>query len=119
MIFLEKPKNYSTMRKIFYFLLSLLLTLSITSESLAQTSDLALVKSVNDNTPNQGQVITYTLVVSNAGPNDANFEVTDVLPAGLTFVTGSMTGRGTYANSAPSTTGLKWQDITIQNGGSC
>ncbi|MDX2067069.1 MAG: hypothetical protein SFV55_01520, partial [Haliscomenobacter sp.] len=81
-------------------------------------ADLALVKSVNDNTPDQNQVITFTLVVSNAGPGIANsVTVTDVLPSGMTFLSGSQTGDGTYDSSNPSTTGLKWQNITISNGG--
>ncbi|MBK8565493.1 MAG: DUF11 domain-containing protein, partial [Saprospiraceae bacterium] len=83
------------------------------------TADLALVKTVNDNTPDQNQVITFTLVVSNAGPDPAtSFEVTDVVPTGMTYVVGSMTGPGTYVNGAPATTGLKWQNLFLQNGGS-
>ncbi|MCC6725719.1 MAG: DUF11 domain-containing protein, partial [Saprospiraceae bacterium] len=83
------------------------------------TADLALVKTVNDNTPDQNQVVTFTLVVSNAGPNPATAaEITDVVPAGMTFVTGSQTGPGTYNSSNPSVTGVKWQNLFIANGGS-
>ncbi|HRK82930.1 MAG TPA: DUF11 domain-containing protein [Saprospiraceae bacterium] len=82
-------------------------------------ADLALVKTVNDNTPDPNQVITFTLVVSNAGPGPAtNFEVTDVVPAGMTYVVNSMTGPGTYVNGAPTTTGLKWQNLSLPSGGS-
>ena len=82
-------------------------------------ADLALVKTVNDNTPDPNQVITFTLVVSNAGPNPAtSVTIRDVVPAGLTFVVGSQTGPGTYNSSNPPVTGVNWQNVFIANGGS-
>lgn len=64
----------------------------------AQSADLEVAKVVNDSTVNVGQTIVYTVSVHNAGPNTATgVTMTDVLPAGLTFV--SSTGTGTY-NSA-------------------
>lgn len=49
--------------------------------------DLQIVKSVNDTTPNEGDLITYTLQIRNNGPaNATNVTVTDVLPAGVTYV---------------------------------
>ena len=55
-----------------------------------QQADLSLQKNVSNTSPNLGEIITYTINVSNAGPNNAtNIEVKDVLPAGLQFVNSS------------------------------
>ncbi len=49
-----------------------------------QQADLALSKTVNDPTPVVGETITYTILVSNSGPDAAtSVQVTDDLPAGL------------------------------------
>ncbi|MBK7789027.1 MAG: DUF11 domain-containing protein [Saprospiraceae bacterium] len=94
-------------------------TAIVTGLTASLTADISLVKTVNDNTPNPNQVLTFTLVVSNSGPNPAtNLEVTDVVPAGLTYVPGSQTGPGVYVNGSPATIGLKWQNLFIANGGS-
>ncbi|WP_165492348.1 SdrD B-like domain-containing protein [Jiulongibacter sediminis] len=50
-------------------------------------SDLRLQKLVSNNTPATGDLISYTIRVTNDGPDDAtNVEVQDVIPAGLTFI---------------------------------
>jgi len=50
--------------------------------------DLDITKSASDSTPNIGDVITFTLTITNAGLHDAsNFLVKDKLPAGLSNVT--------------------------------
>src|SRR5262249_44965487 len=52
-----------------------------------QEADLALSKTVNQPRPNVGDTITYTLTLLDTGPSTAtNVQVTDLLPAGLTFV---------------------------------
>jgi uncharacterized repeat protein (TIGR01451 family) len=57
--------------------------------------DLELDKSVDDATPDVGDSIVYTLVLTNRGPNNATgVTVADVLPAGLSYV--SHAGPGTY-----------------------
>lgn len=50
-------------------------------------ADLSITKTVDEPEPNIGGAITYSLTVTNNGPADATgVVVTDVLPAGLTFV---------------------------------
>ena len=75
-------------------------------------ADLAIVKSVSDALPQEGDTIVYTLDLTNNGPKNANqIEVTDVLPAGVTYV--SDDGAGTYDNA----TGL-WTPGALVNGAS-
>ena len=59
------------------------------------TADLVISKSVNDPTPNVGANITYTIRLTNSGPDTAtDVTVQDTLPAGVTFV--SATPAGSY-----------------------
>lgn len=53
------------------------------------TADLIMTKTVNDSSPNEGQSIEFTLQVENLNTslsNASNIIVTDLLPAGLTYV---------------------------------
>ena len=60
------------------------------------SADLVLLKTVSDPTPNVGDTITYTVTLVDNGPSDATgAAVTDLLPAGLTFVSATAT-EGTY-----------------------
>jgi uncharacterized repeat protein (TIGR01451 family) len=73
-------------------------TCTITNTFTPFSSDVSLTKTVDDSTPDAGQTITYTLTVSNAGPDDAtDVVVTDQLPEGITYVSDS--GEGAYATS--------------------
>ena len=62
--------------------------------TIQSTVDVAITKTVNDPTPVQGDLLTYTLDVVNNGPADATtVTVTDTLPAELTpagFVPGTL-----------------------------
>ena len=61
--------------------------------------DITTSKSVDDNTPDAGQNVTFTLTLSNAGPAEAfNLVTQDVLPVGLSYV--SDNGAGAYATSS-------------------
>jgi uncharacterized repeat protein (TIGR01451 family) len=74
-------------------------------------ADLSVTKTVDDTTPDRNQNITFTVTVANAGPDQAtNVAVTDLLPAGLTFVS-STPSQGAY-NSG---TGV-WTVGTVNNG---
>jgi uncharacterized repeat protein (TIGR01451 family) len=49
-------------------------------------TDLQVTKTVDNNKPNVGQVVTFTVTVKNNGPDDATgVRILDKLPAGLTF----------------------------------
>jgi len=71
--------------------------------------DLTIAKMVDDPTPNIGQTITFTLEVSNAGPDIAtNVTVADPVPAGFTYVAGSITGGDASSDADPTGAGLNW-----------
>ncbi|MGB8507401.1 MAG: DUF11 domain-containing protein, partial [Pyrinomonadaceae bacterium] len=60
-------------------------------------SDLAVTKTVNNATPNVGNTVTYTITVSNNGPSAAtNVRLTDLVPAGLTFLSATPSGTTAY-----------------------
>src|SRR6266571_3894603 len=76
------------------------------------TADLSLSKLVNNPTPNVGGTVVFTLTVTNAGPSAATgVAVTDLLPAGFTYV--GDTGGGAY----DGVTGL-WTLGTVNAGAS-
>jgi uncharacterized repeat protein (TIGR01451 family) len=57
-----------------------------------QQADLALAKSVSNSTPNVGDTITYTITLTDNGPDSAsNVNISDVLPTGLNLVSASTT----------------------------
>lgn len=59
-------------------------------------ADLAVTKTVDDETPVVGENVTFTITVENLGPfSTINTQVTDVLPSGYTFVS-SNASRGSY-----------------------
>jgi large repetitive protein len=83
------------------------------SETLAAppSADLSLDKQASTLTPNLGQQVTFTLTLTNSGPDAATaVQVTDQLPAGLTFVSATPSS-GTYN----STTGV-WDVGTVNSG---
>ena len=74
-------------------------------------ADLSLSKTVDNPTPNVGDTITFTVTLTNNGPNNATgVSVSDTLPAGLSFVSAAPT-QGTYN----SVTGV-WNVGTLNNG---
>jgi len=82
-------------------------TCSITNNDLG--IDLSIVKSVDDSTPNIGQTITFSLDVTNAGPDIAtNVSVTDPVPFGFTYVPASITGGDSSNDTDPTIAGLAW-----------
>ncbi|WP_237722831.1 hypothetical protein [Singulisphaera acidiphila] len=76
-----------------------------------QATDLAITKSVDNPTPNAGEVLTFTVTLTNKGPvGSTGIQVSDPLPAGLEFV-GATPSQGTYN----SVTGL-WDVGVLANG---
>src|SRR5690606_16489955 len=58
--------------------------------------DLAVTKVVDDPTPEEGQIVTFTITVRNEGPDDAEDVVlADLLPEGLEYVSHSAS-QGSY-----------------------
>jgi uncharacterized repeat protein (TIGR01451 family) len=63
-------------------------------------ADLGLAKTVSNPAPNVGDTITFTVTLSNAGPAVAtSVQVSDLLPAGLSFVSATPS-QGTYASGS-------------------
>jgi uncharacterized repeat protein (TIGR01451 family)/fimbrial isopeptide formation D2 family protein len=82
------------------------------SASVDQRINLVVSKSASPLTPNVGTNTTFTIGVSNAGPNTAhNVVINDLLPAGLTYV--SDTGSGAYDHTSGA-----WTVGSIASGGS-
>jgi uncharacterized repeat protein (TIGR01451 family) len=78
--------------------------------NLPPSADLSLDKTVDDDTPDLGQQITFTITLTNSGPDDATgVVVTDLLPAGLTYVSDTPS-TGTY----DETTGV-WDVGTVSD----
>ncbi len=73
-------------------------------------ADIAVSKAVSDTTPAASTTVTYTITVTSTGPDSTNnLRVTDMLPAGVSYVSDS--GSGAYA----TTTGV-WTIGTMGSG---
>ncbi|MBO9664651.1 CARDB domain-containing protein [Dokdonella sp.] len=60
------------------------------------SADIGVLKTVDDTVPNVGSDVTYTLTATNHGPSDATgVEITDHLPAGVSFVSAAPS-QGSY-----------------------
>ncbi len=67
--------------------------------------DLSLVKSSNDVSPDVGQLLTFSVLLTNTGPGTgSNIVVKDILPAGLTFVAFTQIPSGTATNTTGTIT---------------
>jgi uncharacterized repeat protein (TIGR01451 family)/fimbrial isopeptide formation D2 family protein len=65
-----------------------------------QLADLAVAKTVSDPTPNVGAVITFTVTLTNKGPDTAtNVTITDVLPGGLQLLS-ALPSQGAYNSTS-------------------
>lgn len=81
--------------------------------------DLSIAKTVSDTSPSLGEIVTFTLVVSNAGPDTAtDVLVTDVLPMGIQYFASSMIGGDSRVDTDPHGTGLLWNINTLAAGNS-
>ena len=65
-----------------------------------QQADLAIAKRVDDQTPSVGNTVTFTVALSDNGPSAATgVGVSDLLPAGLVFVS-AKPSQGTYSSGS-------------------
>jgi uncharacterized repeat protein (TIGR01451 family) len=89
-----------------------------------QEADLSLVKTVSDETPNVGDVVTFTIQVSNDGPDAATgVSIQDVVPAGYSSISnisnggsesgGTITWSGLDVPVGPNTLTLTF-DATVE-----
>ncbi|RKN10771.1 DUF11 domain-containing protein [Aquimarina sp. BL5] len=79
-----------------------------------QSADLSITKSIDDNNPNVGDTVTFSLVVSNAGPDAATgVSIEDVLPIGFTLVAVNNGGTPDLPNNTANWSGLS---IPANNG---
>lgn len=73
---------------------------SLTPTRVETGVDLSVAKSVDVPTPGEGQEVTFTVTVTNEGPDDARRVVLrDMLPAGLTY-NGHTTSQGIYEETS-------------------
>lgn len=73
----------------------------------AAPTNLNLTKTVNTATPVVGEVITYTITLTNSGSSGVTgIKVSDVLPGGLSYVSSSVTVPSNSAGSYDPATGL-------------
>ena len=84
------------------------------------SADLSLVKLASNSTPSAGGTLTYSLVISNAGPSTAaGASFADVLPAGLGTIT-NVISQGAGANTVTAITNAGSSiggSVTLANGG--
>lgn len=75
-------------------------------------ADLAITKSVDEDVPDAGDTVVFTVVATNNGTGAANdVRVTDLLPAGLSYVSSNTTTTETYDD--PS--GV-WEGFSLASG---
>jgi len=73
--------------------------------------DLALIKTVSDQEPVVGETVTFTLSLTNNGPDDATgVEVTDYIPSGYTSPINISDNGSLSANN------VTWSGMTLANG---
>ncbi|WP_341228078.1 DUF11 domain-containing protein, partial [uncultured Arcticibacterium sp.] len=76
-----------------------------------QEADLSLTKAVSDATPNVGDEVTFTIQITNVGPDAAtNVELEDYLPIGYSGIA-NITGGGIYQNDS-----ITWRIDTLMSG---
>ena len=75
------------------------------------SADLAIEKTVDNSTPNVGDTVTFTITLSNNGPDDSTgAEATDLLPQGVTLLNAAAS-QGSYDGASG-----RWTVGSIANG---
>ena len=76
--------------------------------------DLSIEKFVSNTTPNVGDVVTFRLEITNAGPDIAtNATVTDVVLSGFSYELGSISGGTSSDDNDPAGAGLTWNLASV------
>ena len=87
---------------------------SATADPNVDAADLSLVKAVDNTEPNVDDTVTFTITVTNSGPDTAsNVKVTDVVPDGFSYVDGSMDGGNDRDDADPTGAGLEWTILVL------
>ncbi len=81
--------------KIVVFLMSIFFINTVSSITFRLIDDVLVTKTVNKNNPCPGDIITYTITAKNQTIFSLLTTVTDVLPAGVTYISSS-TASGSY-----------------------
>ncbi|KAA5543790.1 DUF11 domain-containing protein [Roseiconus nitratireducens] len=75
--------------------------------------DVTIDKTVDDSTPDPGSNVTYTIDLTNDGPSTATGVIlTDDVPTGLTFVSGTLDGQSATLSGSTVT----FPEITLEDG---
>ena len=81
--------------------------------------DLEVRKSVSNENPSVGDVLIFTIVATNNGPDNAtDVHIVDVVKPGFGYVATSMTGGDTRNDTSPAGTGLDWGIANLASGAS-
>lgn len=85
----------------------------------SNSADIRLAKVVDNASPNVGDTVTFTITVTNAGPDTAtNLVVRDVIPDGFIYVSNSIAGGDSQDDTSPATSGLTWSIVSLPSGDS-
>ncbi len=78
-------------------------------DPVARDAQLTVVKSVDEENPLIGDMVTFTVQITNNGPSGAvDVVITDVVQSGFSYVAASMVGGDSRDDSDPSGVGLVW-----------
>ena len=81
--------------------------------------DLDIDKTVDDLTPNIGQTLTFSLLVSNGGEVAAeDIKITDIVRPGFDYVSSSISGADARDDTDPISAGLSWDIGSLPVGAS-
>gem|GEM_PF-3736138 len=82
--------------------------------TVADDMDLEITVTPSVINPNIGDTVTYTINVLNNGPSGAqDIDIRSVIPNGLTYVPGSITGGVSSSDASPSGSGLSWTTVPL------
>ena len=87
------------------------------NQGIPDEADLSVLKDVSDHNPNEGNIITYTVTVTNTGPSDATgVVVTDTLPGLVTYNDNNGGSQGSVNDSGDPI--IVWTVGTLVDGSS-